>query len=157
MPMVQSDCFLGSQPNTFINPLGHVVVLDFSISQVEPVPVRLEYVFIPGYDRAAWSRGIDPSGDRVRVVVSDRWIVFTKRASSSAVAVEPRDVAAELHEALAVEARRLPDLAGSEAWTRRCSCGCSSVRVNAGTHIDWRVRTFRVLQHRNLRREITVE
>src|SRR5262245_25695473 len=157
MPTVQSDWFLGSQPNTFINPLGHVVVLDFSISQVEPVSVRLEYVFIPGYDRAAWSRGIDPSGHRVRVVVSDRWIVFTKRASSSAVAVEPSDVAAELHEALAVEARRLPDLAGSEAWTRRCTCGWGRIRVDAGTRIDWRARSFRVLQRRTLWREITVE
>src|SRR5437867_3593543 len=109
MPLIQANCFLGPQPNAFVHPLGHVVVFDLSIPQVQPVPVGLEYIFIPGYNRAARRCGIDPGGHRVRVVVSDSRIVRTESASSRAVTVKPGDIAAELNEALAIEARRLPD------------------------------------------------
>src|SRR6267142_5216493 len=112
MPLVQTDSLLGPQPNAFIHPLGHIVVLDLSISQVQSVSVGLEYIFVPGHNGAARRRGIDPGGHRVRVVVGNGRIVLAERASSGAVAVKSRDIASELNEALPVEARRLPHLAG---------------------------------------------
>ena len=81
--------------------------------------VGLDDVFVPGHDRAARRRGIDPGGHRVPVVVGHGRIVRTERASSGAVAVEAGDVAVELNEALAVEARRLPDPAGRNVWRSR--------------------------------------
>src|SRR5437773_2043110 len=151
MPMVERDRLLGPQPNAFIDPLRYVVILDLSISEVQPVSVGLEYIFISGYNCAARRRGIDPGGHRVRIVVSHGWIVFTKRASSRAVAVEARDIAAKLNEALAIEVRRLSDLAWHKGWSRQRArffvlrCGCRSVHVGAGAHIDWGSRAVRVL------------
>src|SRR5262245_21387701 len=107
MPLVQRDCLFGSKPNALIHPFGHVVVFDLSISKVEAVSIGLEDIFIPRYERAAQRGGIDPGGQRIRVVVSDRWIVLTESASSGAVAVKPGNIAAELHKALAVEVCRL--------------------------------------------------
>jgi len=112
MPLVQTDRLPGAESNAFIHPLGDVVVLNLSISQVETVSVGLEHVFVPRHDRTAWRRGIDPRSHRVPIVVGDSRIVRTEGASSGAVAVKPGDVAAELNEALPIEARRLPDLTG---------------------------------------------
>src|SRR5262245_52419025 len=116
MPLVQRDRLLGPQPNTLIHPLGYIVVLDLSVSQVESVHIRLESIFVSGHNRTARRCGIDPGGQRVRVIVRDRRIVLTERASSRAVAVKPCDIAAELDEAFAVEIRRLTDLARPKAW-----------------------------------------
>ena len=119
--------------------------------------VGFEYVFVPGHDRATRRCGIDPGGQRVRVVVSDGRIVLTDRASSRAVAVETCDITAELNETLAVEACGPPDPAGRQAWRSRRIRGYSSVRAGAGAGINRGSRTFPILQNRNLRREVTVE
>src|SRR5207249_7219843 len=120
--------------------------------------VGFEYIFISGDNCAAQCCGVDPGGDRVRIVVSHGWIVFTKCASSRAIAVKARDIAAKLNEALAIEVRRLPHLARHKGWSRlRARFGCRRVRVSAGAHIEWRSRSFRVLQHSNLRRQVTIE
>src|SRR5262245_25399427 len=98
MPLVQRDRLLRAKPYAFVDPLRDVVVLDFSVSEVQTVAVGFEYIFVARHNGAARRRGIDPGCNRVRVVVGYRWIVFAERASARTVAVETRDVAAELNE-----------------------------------------------------------
>ena len=115
MPLVQADRLLRPQPDAFVHPLGDDVCIDPSVSQVQPVSVGLDDIFVPGDDRAARRRRVDPRRHRVGVVKGDGRVVRTERASAGSVAVKPRDIAVELKEALAVEARRLPDPSGPKS------------------------------------------
>src|SRR5262245_35222162 len=109
MPLIQSDRLLSAQANAFIHPFSDVVVLDFSVSDVQAVAIGFEYIFVSCNNCATRRCRIDPSGQRVRIVVSHGRVVRTECASSRAVTVESRDVTIELNEALAVEAGGLAD------------------------------------------------
>src|SRR5215470_931416 len=121
--------------------------------------IGFEYVFVSGHNCTARCGGINPGRQRVCVVVGNSRIARTERSSSSAVAVEPGNIAAELNEALAVQARCLLDLARRKTWRSRHAWffGRRSVFIIWTEGIHGRSRTFGILHHRNLRREITVE
>src|SRR5262245_8815352 len=154
MPLVQTDCLLGPQPDAFIHPFCDVVVFDLSISQVQPVSIGFEYIFIPGHNGAVRRSGIDPGGHCVRVIIGDGGIVGAETASSSAVALKPGDVTAELNEAPAIETCSLRNSAGSKARWR----GLLRFFVLSGS--GWIVNLAaarRSPEDGHLRRELSVE
>ena len=108
MPLVQTDGLLGLHADACIHPVEHVVELELSIFQIEPVAARLAHILNPGQNRACRRCRINPRGHRIRIVVrhGGHGVVDMLRKAD--------DVGA-LNEPLAIEAARLTDRTGHEA------------------------------------------